>query len=167
VPAWHSAAVLEFLLGWTGIQADIPARRNGSQTARGTAFPGFLCDELRRFGFAEGQNLNVDGYFSMRDEDAPKVAMALVANHVDAIVTGGYPRTRAAQDATQTIPILTAARRFGICPGGAMSCPCTENCLTSGRVPVEHTANTKGRSDPKGARPKMGQPSAAWGTLAS
>ena len=52
-------------------------------------------------------------------------------------------------------------------PRCAMSCPCTENCLTkrssSARTHREHERSFRSR----GARPKMGQVSAAWGTLAS
>jgi len=66
-------------------------------------------DELRRSGFVEGQNLRVEGSFSIRDEETPKVAARLVAAGVDVIWTGGYPRTRIAQQATRTIPILTMA----------------------------------------------------------
>ena len=56
-----------------------------------------LFDELRRAGFIEGENLQVDGRFSMREEEAPEVAAMLVAAGVDAIWTGGHPRTHAAQ----------------------------------------------------------------------
>jgi len=66
-------------------------------------------DELRRSGFVEGQNLRVEGSFSIRDEETPEVAARLVAAGVDVIWTGGYPRTRAAQQATRTIPIVTMA----------------------------------------------------------
>src|SRR5215469_2260708 len=66
-------------------------------------------DELRRSGFVEGQNLRVEGSFSIRDEETPEVAARLVAAGVDVIWTGGYPRTRAAQQATRTIPIVTVA----------------------------------------------------------
>jgi hypothetical protein len=68
-----------------------------------------LLDELRQSGFVEGQNLRVEGRFSMRDEDASKVAMELVAAGVDAISTGSYHRTRAVQKATRTIPIVSVA----------------------------------------------------------
>jgi putative ABC transport system substrate-binding protein len=70
------------------------------------AWPAFF-DELSRLGFIEGKNLRVDGHFSMRDEAAAGVAAELTANRVDAIVTGGHERTRAAQTATSSIPILT------------------------------------------------------------
>jgi putative ABC transport system substrate-binding protein len=66
-------------------------------------------DELRRSGFVEGQNLRAKGSFSIRDEETPEVAARLVAAGVDVIWTGGYPRTRAVQQATRTIPIVTMA----------------------------------------------------------
>ena len=66
-------------------------------------------DELHRSGFVEGQNLRVEGRFSIRDEETAEVAARLVATGVDVIWTGGYPRTRAAQQATRTIPIVTVA----------------------------------------------------------
>jgi putative tryptophan/tyrosine transport system substrate-binding protein len=66
-----------------------------------------MFDELRRAGFVEGQNLQVYGRFSMREEEAPEVAAMFVATGVDAIVAGTLPGVRAAQKATRTIPILT------------------------------------------------------------
>jgi putative ABC transport system substrate-binding protein len=68
-----------------------------------------LLDGLRQSGFVEGQNLRVEGRFSMRDEDASEVASELVAAGVDAISTGSHHRTRAAQKATRTIPIVSVA----------------------------------------------------------
>jgi hypothetical protein len=68
-----------------------------------------LLDGLRQSGFVEGKNLRVEGRFSMRDEDASEVATALVAAGIDAISAGSQRRTRAAQKATRTIPIVTVA----------------------------------------------------------
>ena len=68
-----------------------------------------LLDGLRQSGFVEGQNLRVEGRFSMRDEDASEVATALVAAGVDAISAGSHHRTHAAQKATRTIPIVSVA----------------------------------------------------------
>ena len=68
-----------------------------------------LLDGLRQSGFVEGKNLWVEGRFSMRDEDASEVAAELVAAGVDAISTGSHHRTRAAQMATRTIPIVSVA----------------------------------------------------------
>jgi ABC-type uncharacterized transport system substrate-binding protein len=64
-------------------------------------------DELRRLGFIEGQNLFVDARgFAARSEQFPELADALVKSAVDALVCGGDAAFRAAQRATQTIPIV-------------------------------------------------------------
>jgi putative ABC transport system substrate-binding protein len=68
-----------------------------------------LLDGLRQSGFVEGQNLRVEGRFSTRDEDGPEVANALATAGVNAILTGSYHRTRAAQEVTRTVPIVTVA----------------------------------------------------------
>src|SRR6516165_8825196 len=83
-----------------GMLSDVP-REDPSMEA---AF-----DELRRSGFVEGQNLRVEGSFSIGDEETAEVAARLVAAGVDVIWTGGYPRTRTAQQVTRTIPIVTMA----------------------------------------------------------
>ncbi len=64
-------------------------------------------DELRRLGFVEGQNLAVDARgFAARSEQFSELAAALVNSGVDALVCGGDTAIRAAQHATQTIPIV-------------------------------------------------------------
>src|SRR5512135_3145377 len=64
-------------------------------------------DELRRLGFVEGQNLVVDARgFAARSEQFSELALALVGSNVDAFVCGGDLAIRAAQQATQTIPIV-------------------------------------------------------------
>jgi putative ABC transport system substrate-binding protein len=64
-------------------------------------------DELRRLGFVEGQNLTVDARgFAAHSEQFPELAGALVNSGVDALVCGGAAAIRAAQRATQTIPII-------------------------------------------------------------
>ena len=64
-------------------------------------------DELRRLGFVEGQNLIVDARgFAVRSEQFPDLALALVNSSIDAFVCGGDLAIRAAQQATQTIPIV-------------------------------------------------------------
>jgi putative ABC transport system substrate-binding protein len=70
-------------------------------------FPPFF-DELRELGFVEGRNLIVDGRgYSARAEQFPALAAELVKAGVDAFLCGGVIATRAAQEATRTIPILT------------------------------------------------------------
>jgi putative tryptophan/tyrosine transport system substrate-binding protein len=67
-------------------------------------------DELRQLGFVEGQNLFVDRRgFSARYDQFPVIAAELVNSKVDVILCGGDAAIRAAQQATQTIPILAVA----------------------------------------------------------
>src|SRR5262245_2347222 len=64
-------------------------------------------NELRRLGFIEGQNLEVDlrGY-GLRMEQLAEHAAELVQARVDVILCGGDVATRTAQQANATIPIL-------------------------------------------------------------
>ncbi len=64
-------------------------------------------DELRSLGFVEGQNLLVDARgFAARSEQFSELAKSLVDTNIDAFVCGGDLAIRAAQQATQTIPIV-------------------------------------------------------------
>src|SRR5438477_10450442 len=109
-----------FLLGALGLLSSGTAARAqepGRVYRLGVLFdaarddPGIVAglDELHRSGFVEGQNLRVEGRFSIRDEETAEVAARLVATGVDVIWTGAYPRTRAAQQATPRIPTITLA----------------------------------------------------------
>ncbi|HEX3883848.1 MAG TPA: ABC transporter substrate-binding protein [Stellaceae bacterium] len=73
-------------------------------SANGDAF----FDELRRLGFVEGQNLQVEGRFAEPATDAEKDTAALVAAKVDAILVSGRIAL-GVQRATRTIPILALA----------------------------------------------------------
>jgi putative ABC transport system substrate-binding protein len=66
-----------------------------------------LFDELRRLGFIEGQNLIVDerGY-GVRNDQFVEIAVELVKTQVDAFFCAGDAATRAAQQASATIPIV-------------------------------------------------------------
>ena len=66
-----------------------------------------LLGELRRLGFAEGQNLAVDwnGY-GLSAEQFEQHAVELVNAGVDVIAAGGDAAVRAAQRVTTSIPIL-------------------------------------------------------------
>lgn len=78
-----------------------------NQGPQAPQFPPFY-DELRRLGFAEGQNLIVDSRgYAARTEQFPAVAAELVKSQVDAILAGGAAASRVAQAATRTIPIFT------------------------------------------------------------
>jgi putative tryptophan/tyrosine transport system substrate-binding protein len=66
-----------------------------------------MFDELRRFGFIEGQNLTVDWRaFALNIDLSPEFAAELVKSKVDVIYASGDAGIRAAQRATATIPIL-------------------------------------------------------------
>ena len=66
-----------------------------------------MFDELRRFGFIEGQNLTIDWrQYSLHIDRVSEFAADLVKAKVDVIYTSGDAGIRAAQRATTTIPIL-------------------------------------------------------------
>jgi len=66
-----------------------------------------LFDELRRQGFAEGENLTIDprGY-GLRSDQFQQAAIELAKAGVDVILAGGNSAIRAAQHATASILIL-------------------------------------------------------------
>jgi ABC-type uncharacterized transport system substrate-binding protein len=67
-----------------------------------------LRTELAALGWVEGSTLAMDWRFAEGDlKRLPALAAALCSSGVDAIVTRGSPATRALQQATRTIPILT------------------------------------------------------------
>ena len=68
-----------------------------------------LRSGLRELGYVEGKNLLMEyRWADDRYESLPKLAAELVRQKVDVIVTHGTPGTRAAKQATSTIPIVMA-----------------------------------------------------------
>ena len=66
-----------------------------------------LVEILRELGYVEGQNLQVERRFALgRAERLPALATELVQHNVDVIVAFAGAATRAARDATRTIPIV-------------------------------------------------------------
>ena len=66
-----------------------------------------MFDELRRFGFIEGQNLTIDWRsYALHIDLIPEFVAELVKSKVDIIYASGDAGIRAAQRATATIPIL-------------------------------------------------------------
>ena len=64
---------------------------------------------LREFGYVEGKNIAIEyRYAELKPDRLPALAAELVRLKVDVIVTGGGPNTRAAKEATTTIPIVMA-----------------------------------------------------------
>ena len=83
--------------------------RLGGMSAGPRNSPPFIAmfDELRRFGFIEGQNLTVDWHqYVGRLDLLPEFAAELVKAKVDVIYATGDIAIRAAQRATATIPII-------------------------------------------------------------
>ena len=64
---------------------------------------------LRELGYTDGQNLRIEyRYAGGRIDQLPTLAAELVALNVDVIVTATSPATKAAGQATRTIPIVFA-----------------------------------------------------------
>ena len=69
-----------------------------------------LRQGLRDLGYEEGKNLVIEYRWANEDFDRlPKLAAELVSVKVDLIVTHGTPGSRAAKQATTTIPMVMAA----------------------------------------------------------
>jgi putative ABC transport system substrate-binding protein len=74
-----------------------------SATTRVEAFR----QSLRKLGYVEGQNIVIEYHYAEGQLGRlPNFAAELVRLQVDAIVTSGSPPTRAAKEATRTIPIV-------------------------------------------------------------
>jgi putative tryptophan/tyrosine transport system substrate-binding protein len=87
----------------------LPCRILDLRPARGGNAHRFFR-RMRLFGFNKGRNLAVvAGEFGLRNEQLAEAAAALVKSAPDAIVSAGPLATRAAQDATKTIPILATS----------------------------------------------------------
>ncbi len=87
-------------IGWLGANNIAIARR---------AITAFR-EALRERGWTEGANLVIDFKFADgRLERLPTLAAELVASNVDIIVAGSSAATRAAANASRTIPIVMAA----------------------------------------------------------
>jgi putative ABC transport system substrate-binding protein len=66
-----------------------------------------MIDELRRFGFVEGQNLTIEWRsYGPHPDLISQYAGELVQARVDVIVTAGEAPVRAVQQVTKTIPIV-------------------------------------------------------------
>ena len=66
-----------------------------------------LRTELRTLGYVEGKNITIESRYSENKvERSPVLADELVRLKVDVIVTGGTGDTRAAKNATRTIPVV-------------------------------------------------------------
>ena len=70
---------------------------------------GAFRDGLRQLGYVEGKNIVIEWRSAENNQDRlPALVIELVHLKVDLIVTAGSPVTRAAKQATSTIPIIMA-----------------------------------------------------------
>ncbi len=75
-----------------------------------TSYIAALRQGLRELGYEEGKNLVIEYRWAEEDLDRlPTLAAELVSLKVDVIVTHGTPGSRAAKQATTTIPVVMAA----------------------------------------------------------
>ena len=107
------AAVVAFAMCGTAAQAQEPgkvlrigflvASNSSANSDRIAAFQ----NGLRELGYMEGKNIIVEyRQAEGKLERLPKLAAELVGRHVDVIVTAGPADTRAAKNATTTIPVV-------------------------------------------------------------
>jgi putative ABC transport system substrate-binding protein len=129
VVAALAAAVPALLASRSLAQPAGPLRRVGflairsrSTPSRPDAYYEAFMQGMREHGYVEGQNLVLEWRFAEGNyERLPALAADLVRIGVEAIVTHGTEGTLAAQRATSTIPIVTAAVGDPVARGFAVS----------------------------------------------
>jgi len=107
------AALPLFVVGWMGSALAATPKRLGILAILGREealrwYAASLRKHLADFGWIEGKTLAIEWRFAQLDDSryAP-FAKELVEARVDVIATWGTAATRAAQQATRTIPIVT------------------------------------------------------------
>ena len=68
-----------------------------------------LLEGLGEHGYVDGRNIAIEHRVAGRDDQFPELAAELVNLPVDIILAGSFPATRAARQATSTIPIVMAS----------------------------------------------------------
>jgi putative ABC transport system substrate-binding protein len=105
LPLTFAVALLDAPLpGW----AQPPGRvyRLGELREGPSLPPKPFADAMRELGWIEGQHFTLERRNADRRDQLPALAAELVRLKVDLILTGGTPATRAAKEATSTIPIV-------------------------------------------------------------
>jgi putative tryptophan/tyrosine transport system substrate-binding protein len=81
----------------------------GDPVSRGYRIEAFR-QGLKELGYIEGKNIIIEYRYARANLDRlPELARELVRLEVDIIFAGGMPATKAAKNATQTIPIVTSS----------------------------------------------------------
>src|SRR5262245_21693183 len=114
---WLALTVIVFILATCGVvaQAQQPTKiprigfLGGTSPSAISARIEALRQGLRELGYAEGKNIVIEYRYADGKADREReLATELVRLKVDVIVTGGPSSTRAAKEATVTIPIVMA-----------------------------------------------------------
>lgn len=86
------------------------ATRSRSTSANPEVYYDAFVAGVRALGYVDGKNLTIEWrYAEQKNERLPELAAELASANVEVIVTHGVQATQAAQRATATIPIVTAA----------------------------------------------------------
>src|SRR5207237_10834979 len=73
---------------------------------------------LREFGYVEGRSIAIEfRWAEERYDRLPQLVRELIAARVDLLITHGTPGTRAAKQATSTIPIVMAISGDAVATG--------------------------------------------------
>jgi putative ABC transport system substrate-binding protein len=91
----------------------------GAATAAGSASAiDALRTGLRELGYVEGRNITIDfRWAEERYDRLPQLVRELIATQLDLLITHGTPGTRAARQATSTVPIVMAISGDAVATG--------------------------------------------------
>src|SRR2546426_112077 len=111
---WHSTVggIVTFTLSLLVAPLAAEAQPRGKVYRIGWLAEGVRPDEpsilgaLRMLGYVEGHNLFCERRYAETGEHLPALAAELVTRKVDLMLTFGTAATRAAQQATATIPVV-------------------------------------------------------------
>jgi putative ABC transport system substrate-binding protein len=96
--------------GWAGEKTARIAYLSPDTAARASRVLAVFLERMRQLGWAEGQNLVVDSYYTEgRMDRFPDLMRQALAKNPDVILTGSTPGALAAKEATQTVPIVVGA----------------------------------------------------------
>ena len=129
------SAMLFALCTWAGAQQPNKVPRIGFLNASSASSVGSRMDEFRQglsdLGYVERENIIVEYRHAEGQQDRlGKLANELVRLNVDVIVAGGTASTRAAMDATKTIPIVMTNVSDPVALGFAVSLSRPRNNVT-------------------------------------
>src|SRR5262249_11188445 len=133
----------------------------GSATAAGSAKAvESLRTGLREFGYVEGTNIDIEFRWAEGSYDRLRHLVAeLVATNIDVLITHGTPGTRAAKQATTTIPIVMAISGDAVATGLVSSLARPEANLTGSTFFLPQL-NVKRLELLKEAYPRISRPAA-------